>query len=417
MNEYDSSALKKEFIDQGWKNAPPEIADVLIVNTCAVRHHAEHRAISRLVSLARARKGKINMIMGCVAQKNGQKLLDKYPCIDYSVGPGEIDRIFQIVENCESKGAFMDLNRFDGCGLRSYIKKDQLKSFVAISRGCENFCSYCIVPYVRGKLRGRPIYDILDEIKSAIDKGVKEITLLGQNVNSYIDPGSEQNFSDLLEKVNDLSGLARIRYVTNHPKDMDEKLIETIAELPKVCEAIHLPFQSGSSKILKAMNRGYSREDYIELISKITDKMPDAALTTDIIVGFPGESLEDFDQTAELFDSVGFTGAFAFKYSTRPGTVASKMEDDVPENEKIRRLELIIDLIQKNAEEFSKSMVGKEVEVLIEGVSPKNPGQLFGLTRNGRKVIFDGEKALIGKCVKVSIIKAYKWYLNGELIK
>ncbi len=416
MNEYDSAAVERMLRDAGWKPAPENVADLIIVNTCAVREHAEEKAMGRLITLARTYTGRPVGIIGCVAQERGQEILDKCPEIAFAIGPGEIDRIIEIAENHTTRRALLDVNRISGIGLRASLTESVIKSFVAISRGCNNFCSYCVVPYVRGELRGRPMDDVLDEIKSAVEAGVHEITLLGQNVNSYRDPDTGADFAELLRRVNEIEQLLRIRFVTNHPKNMTDGIIAAITDLPKVCEAIHLPVQSGSTRILELMNRGYTREQYLELVRKIRDKMPDVALTTDIITGFSGETEEDFADTVSLFADVGYAGAFAFRFSVRTGTAAAKMEDDVPEKEKIRRLEIIIGMIQEYAERYSQSLVGKTREVLVEGESPENRDILFGLDRGGRKILFRGDKNLRGKLVNVRITNAERWYLEGLMI-
>jgi len=417
MNEYDSAAVARMLENAGWQSSSEEEADFIVVNTCAVRQHAEDRAIGRLLTIAGTYPKKTVGIMGCVAQERGEELLGRYGIIDFAVGPGEIDRIVDIAEGKLPRKALLDVDRIDGCGMMARLEPNSLKAFVAISRGCENFCSYCIVPYVRGRLRGRPIGDIIDEIKRNIALGIKEITLLGQNVNSYIDPSTGADFADLLERVDSIDGIARIRFVTNHPKDMSDKIIGAIAKLPKVCESIHLPAQSGSTKILRSMNRGYTREQYLDLIDRIKDSIPNVALTTDIITGFPGESQKDFDDTVSLYRTVEYISSFAFRYSVRPGTKASTMQDDVPEKVKIDRLNQIIKLGQQLAEEYSISRIGKTVEVLVEGEPARNPGMQAGLDRTGRRVLFHSKNNLRGEIKKVIIERAKRWLLHGELVE
>ena len=414
MNEYDSSAVADMLEKAGWKESAESEADLIIVNTCAVRQAAEDRAIGHLLTLAGTYpKAKVG-VMGCVAQEKGAELLDKYPQIAFAVGPGEIDRIPVAIEKI-SREACLDVDRLSGDGLRAHIADGSMKAFIAISRGCENFCSYCIVPYVRGKLRSRSIEDILDEARLNVQAGIREITLLGQNVNSYLDKKSNSNFAGLLKRMNDIDGLARIRYVTNHPKDMSDEIIDAIAELPKVCEAIHLPVQSGSTRVLRAMNRGYTRVDYLNLVDRIKTRIPDVTLTTDIIAGFPGETDEDFEDTVSLYKTVEYAASFAFRYSIRPGTAAEKLDDDVPEELKISRLERIIDLGQDYAAKYSESLLRKSREVLVEGTSAKNPGMQYGYDRGGRRVLFPSKKDLRGALVNVVIKHADKWFLTGEL--
>ena len=366
MNEYDSSAVSNMLENVGWRASTIEDADLVIVNTCAVRQNAEDRAIGRLLTIAGTYPEKTVGIIGCVAKDKGEELLAKYKRISFAVGPGEIDRIVEIAEGVSTTGNLLSDDRIDGCGLRATVKEGDVKAFVAISRGCENYCSYCIVPYVRGHFRSRPVQDILDEIKHDISLGIKEITLLGQNVNSYFDERTNTNFADLLYQIHKLEDVKRIRFVTNHPKDMSDKIIDAIASLPKVCESIHLPVQSGSTKILRAMNRGYSRTQYLELVDRIKDRIPEVALTTDIITGFPGETSADFDETVSLYETVKYAASFAFRYSVRPKTTASTFPDNVPDRIKIQRLERIIDIGQQLAEVFSNNKLGSIEEILVE---------------------------------------------------
>lgn len=414
MNEYDSAAVADMLEKQGWSKSAENEADLIIVNTCAVRQNAEDRAIGHLLTLAgtypHARVG----IIGCVAQEKGEEILAKYPQIAFAVGPGELDRITDIATNLKRE-SLLDADRMTGNGLRANVREGDMKAFIAISRGCENFCSYCIVPYVRGKLRNRSISDILDEAKSDTALGVREITLLGQNVNSYVDEATGADFSVLLQKMNDIEGLMRIRYVTNHPKDMSDAIIDAIAHLPKVCESIHLPVQSGSTKVLKAMNRGYTRESYLELVAQIREKIPVVTLTTDIITGFPGETERDFDDTITLYESVAYAASFAFRYSVRPGTAAERFNDNVTEELKIARLEKIIALGQDYATKYSQSLVGTTREVLVEGISQKNPSLLYGYDRGGRRILFPGKKSLRGEVLNVIIKNADKWFLTGVI--
>ncbi|MCK5834022.1 tRNA (N6-isopentenyl adenosine(37)-C2)-methylthiotransferase MiaB [bacterium] len=416
MNEYDSAAVANILNEAGWHRSKIEDADIIIVNTCAVRQNAEDRAMGRLLTIAGTYPKKTVGIMGCVAKEKGKEILQRNKHIDFAVGPGEIDRILEIAESEKKESILLEADRLDGCGLRAEIPQNSLKAFVAITRGCENFCSYCIVPYVRGHFRSRPHGDIIDEIKRDIDLGIKEITLLGQNVNSYLDTSSNQDFADLLYKIHRIDGLLRIRFVTNHPKDMSDKIIDAIASLPKVCQSIHLPVQSGSTKVLSAMNRGYTREKYLQLIDKIKDKIPDVALSTDIIAGFPGETDSDFEETITLYKSVAYAGSFAFRYSPRPGTKAAGIPDDVPEKMKIQRLKRIIDLGQELAEKYSKMQVGRIKEVMVEELVNKGIRQCLGFDRSGRRVVFADEGCSLGDILKVKVISAKRWLLFGEAI-
>ncbi len=416
MNEYDSLAVENLLEKDGWESAELEDAQLVIVNTCAVRQNAEERAIGRLLTIAGTYPEKIVGIIGCVAKEKGADLLKKYNKIRFAVGPGEIDRIPEIVSEKRKKQVLLIEDRITGCELRAKTKKDQIKAFISITRGCENYCSYCIVPYVRGKLISRPYDDILDEIKNNIYLGVKEITLLGQNVNSYYDQKNNVDFADLLYKIYENTELLRLRYLTNHPKDMSDKIIEAITNIQIVCESIHLPIQSGSNKILKKMNRGYTIEEYKLLVSKIKNKMNNVALSTDIITGFPGESDADFNDTVSIYHEIKYSSSFSFRYSVRPGTKAAKMHDSVPESIKIERLKEIINIGQEYSNKFSKEQIGKTVEVLVEGRNLRKNSEYIGTDRAGRKVSFKTNIDVEDPIVYVKIYDAQKWLLLGNIV-
>ncbi|MBN2542325.1 tRNA (N6-isopentenyl adenosine(37)-C2)-methylthiotransferase MiaB [bacterium] len=419
MNKYDSELLMGILVDNGYRLVDCERdADVILVNTCSVREHAEKRALGRLrqfVGMKSNKPGLIVGVYGCMAQRYGDEMLKEVPGIDIVAGPDSFPRILEAVRNAESSAQICTtLGDFDGEGWRPYRKTNSLSGWCAITRGCNNYCSYCIVPYVRGHERSRPLDDIIREVESAVQQGVREITLLGQNVNSYFD--GEHDFADLLKAANDIEGLWRIRFATSHPKDFSDKLISAMRELPKVCEHVHLPVQAGSNRILKLMNRGYSREDYLELVDKIKDNVNGVALTTDLLTGFPTENEEDFEQTLDLMKSVKYSGAFTFKYSPRPGTKAAEMENDVPEKTKISRLEQMIKVQQESAAEFSRNLVGTTQEVMFEENSPKNPRNMRGRARNGKIVEVTGEGIKKGDVWTVKINDAQTWVLFGEKI-
>ena len=420
MNQFDSSALRSYLESRGhiWTD-DLHSADFIVVNTCAVREHAQNRALGRveeLVSMKRQNPALKIGIMGCVAQELGEELFDKIPKLDFVVGTDQIPVIAQIADGKIEGGTFVQTQQdFRGLDVNAHIDSGQVSAFVTIMRGCDNFCSYCIVPYVRGRERSLPPEKILAEIENAIANGVKEITLLGQNVNSYNYDGID--FPELLEMVANIDNLARIRFVTNHPKDFSEKLLDVLEKYrDKIPPAFHLPIQSGSDKILSAMNRKYTSEQYFDIIAKIYERFPDAAISTDIIVGFPGESEDDFSATISAMRRARFSGTFSFRYSVRRGTAAAKFPDDVPEDVKIARLRKVIDEGLSLAQEYSRNLIGTVQNVLVQGKSLKNPGKLRATAPSGRTVLIDENSAQIGEIIPVKITDAKTWILFGERI-
>ena len=343
---------------------------------------------------------------------------EEFPFIDLVVGTRDFVNIPHLVEQVRASGnqivAISNIHHPLELGVPHTIQKHPVRAEVTIIYGCNNFCSYCIVPYVRGREQSRPPEEILAEINSLVEQGYREIILLGQNVNAYNYNGVD--FAGLLVRVNSIDGLWRIRFVTSHPKDTTPHLIETIASLDKVCENLHLPVQSGSNKILKRMNRKYTREYYLELIERVRARIPDAAISTDIIVGFPGETEDDFEQTLELVERVGFDSAFTFMYTPRPYTKASlEFEDDVPLAIKKERRKRLIELQIENSLKKNRALIGTKQEVLVEKSGRKGGNQLLGRTRGDKIVAFDGEKTMIGKLVNVKITDAFPHTLFGEI--
>ena len=410
MNIYDSKVIERRLIELGHTRANSlDDAEFVIVNTCSVREHAEKRALGQIRQIASQKKRrKLTLIViGCMATRLGDKLISEYGA-DYSIGA---DKLWQIEEIITGK-KLTPPDLFTGLGTPPETGKKPI-SYVAISRGCSNFCSYCIVPYVRGPLRHRKPDEIIREIELLASEGVREITLIGQNVNSY--RYGEIEFAELLKMVSSIEGIERIRFTTNHPKDLSDSVIEAISSLPKVAHHIHLPVQSGSNRILELMRRGYSREDYIALVEKLYKSVPDIHITTDVMVGFPTESIDDFEQTVKLYREVGFAGGFFFYYSVRPGTAASRMRDDVTYKEKIRRLNILINIGQELAEKKSEELIGTAQEVLVEEKPVEKPKELKGRISCGRVTTFEGEKDLIGRIVPVRIIAASIWNLRGKI--
>jgi len=421
MNRYDSSALRRflESREHIWTISPGD-ADFIVVNTCAVRQHAENRALGRLREFVGMKKKKPGLrvgIMGCVAQELGEKLNERLPGLDFIIGTDSLPIIAKIIEGEKACGTYIDVfPDFTGLQSPAHIETGQVSAFVTIMRGCNNYCSYCIVPYVRGCERSLPVKSIIEEIRRAVDCGVKEITLLGQNVNSY-NTGS-MNFPALLDKAANIEGIERIRFVTNHPKDFSQELIEVVKRYPgKIPPAFHLPLQSGSDRILEAMNRKYTIYKYMSIIERIYKEVPDAAISTDIITGFPGESDSDFIRTIDSMKKARFAGTFAFRYSTRPGTAAAGFDDDVPETIKKERLRKVIDLGIELAGKFSQNLVGAVQRTLVEGRAERNPGMLRTTAPSGRTVLIPDGSAEIGEIIPVAIEKAKTWVLLGKRLE
>ncbi len=403
-----------------------EEADFIIYNTCAVRENAELKVYGNLGALKhlKARKsGVILAVCGCMMQQESVKeeIRRKYKHIDIVFGTHSLYRFPQILASCifEEKRVF-DVLESDGAiaeGLPAKRAKSPC-AWVSVMYGCNNFCSYCIVPYVRGRERSRNKEDILSEVKECVKNGAKEVTLLGQNVNSYGNDLSEDiDFADLLTLVCTVEGLERVRFMTSHPKDISDKLIGTMAREEKICKQLHLPIQAGNNRVLKAMNRRYTREEYMEKMKKIKEKMPGIALTTDIIVGFPGETNEEFKDTLEVLKEVRYDSIFSFIYSKRPGTPASVMEDAISPEDKKRNFDMLLAVQDEISKEKNLALLGKRVKVLTEGVSKNNPNALMGRTEGGKTVNFEGDKSLIGSFVMVEIIDAKTWSLQGRICK
>jgi len=422
MNEHDSERMagilkSKEYVQA----SDAATADVIILNTCSIREKAEQKFYSelgRLRSLKQDRPGLTIAVAGCIAQQEGRNILSRAPYVDMILGPSDVEKVSEV-----SKFANTWINPIvEIKGDPDYHRKqiptertDRLKAWVSIMYGCNNFCTYCIVPYLRGRERSRPPADVVNEVRALAEQGYKEVTLLGQNVNSYGHGGQDAtDFPGLLALVNKVPGIERIRFVTSHPRDLSEDLIIALRDLPKVCESLHLPVQSGADPILAAMNRKYTRADYLARIQRLRAAVPRIALTSDIIVGFPGETEEDFTQTLQMLRDVEYDAVFAFKYSKRPGTAALKLSDHVPDDIKEARLAQVLDLQKEISRRKNVAAVGMTFEVLVDGNSKKG-GKLTGRTRGNKAVNFDGLDSLIGTLVMVRITDAGDNSLSGEL--
>ncbi len=423
MNEYDSEILAGLLKENHYElTASPGEADLILLNTCYVREKVKHKIYSKLGELKKLKEKNPDLILGvcgCLAQKEPRETLHQAPYLDFVLGTFGFSQLPWVLEKVrENHRKIIRVQEEETIpeGL-SKLRQSRFTAYVPVIRGCNNFCSYCNVPYVRGRERSRLPGDILKEIKELSRQGYKEVTLLGQNVNSYgKDLSDHQDFADLLVQVNQVEGIRRIRFTTSHPKDLSDKLIDQMAHLDKVCEHLHLPLQSGSNRILSRMRRGYTGEEYQNRVKDLREAVPGIGLTTDIIVGFPGESEADFQETLGMVKGIGFDGAFTFRYSRLPGTEAAEFDYQVPEEMKKERLRKLIDLQQKITLEKNSGLVGSEFEVMVEGVSKKSPQQLQGRTRNNKIVIFEASKELIGDFTWVRILEAGCWALKGNTL-
>ncbi|MBY6898069.1 tRNA (N6-isopentenyl adenosine(37)-C2)-methylthiotransferase MiaB [Clostridium botulinum] len=426
MNEEDSEKLSGMLKKEGYiRTEERENADVIIFNTCCVRENAELKVYGNLGILKGLKSKNPNLIIavtGCMMQQKGMAeiIKKKFPFVDIIIGTHNLHNFPNYLNEVKKKDtSVLKIQEKEDSIIENMPidRKNSMKAFVTIMYGCNNFCTYCIVPYVRGRERSRTPENIEAEIKKLISEGYKEITLLGQNVNSYgKDLEPNVTFAELLKRVNNIEGLERVRFMTSHPKDLTDDVIEAIAKCDKLCEQIHLPVQSGSSEILKKMNRHYDREKYLDVVSKIKKLIPNVALSTDIIVGFPGETEKDFEETLSLVKEVEYDSAFTFLYSIRKGTPAAKFEDQVPEDVKHKRFNRLVEVVNEISAKKNKAYEGKIEEVLVEGTSKNDENKLMGRTRTGKLVNFIGDKDSIGELVNVKIIKANSFSLTGEEI-
>ena len=468
MNERDSETISALLSQEGMEEvADPTLADVIVVNTCAVRETAENKVWSRLGKLSGIRKGgrpPVIVLAGCMAQipENVERIRKRFPAVKVVAGPGNIHKIPGLLEQVRLAGSAAD--RTSGGPLSTAIAVSPprtgapagasrhestqvlpeglprkpvpgVTAYVTIMYGCDNFCSYCVVPFVRGPQVSRPLQAILDEVKDLADKGCREVTLLGQNVNAYgQDLGDVQGFSRLLRELDRIDGIQRIRFMTSHPRDFTRDMVDAVAGCSKVCEHFHLPLQAGSNRILKLMNRGYTREDYIALVEYIRAVVPHAGITTDIIVGFPSETEDDFQDTLDVVRRARFDGAFTFVFSPRRGTAAAKMKEQVPKEVKSRRMQELVAVQSEITKEKSRDLIGSEVEILVESPDDEIPCAVRGRTRTGKMVIALPETgnpemrnlrtgngassasvARVGDLVRVRVEEAGTWYLKGPV--
>jgi tRNA-2-methylthio-N6-dimethylallyladenosine synthase len=422
MNEHDSERMTGILEEQGCASvADAGRADMIILNTCSIREKAEQKFFSelgRLKSLKAENPGLKIVVAGCIAQQEGAGILLRAPYVDMVFGPSDISRLPSLIEQQRSgRKALVNIDGDPDYHRKRLpaARKDRLKAWVSIMYGCDNFCSYCVVPYLRGRERSRIPEEITSEVRELGRRGYKEVTLLGQNVNSY-GKGLEKvvDFSALLRSINEIPFIERIRFVTSHPRDLSEKLINAIRELPKVCEAIHLPVQSGSNSILTLMNRRYTREDYLDKVKRLRDAVPSIALTTDVIAGFPGETEQDFEMTMQLLSEIRYDGIFAFKYSKRPGTSAVGLAGHFDEEIKENRLDRILALQREITIQKNRELIGTTQEILLDGRSKKGD-MVTGRTRGNKTVNVSANPSLIGDLVSVKITAAGMNSLTGQL--
>lgn len=435
MNQADSGIVAKVLKENNFNLVSTDKqADVILINTCAVRDNAEKRIHNRVHDLQSLKKKKPYLqigILGCMAERLKDSLV-KEDKVDIVAGPDSYRKIADLIDNATKQY----MQKYDEESLRQRVdvelskeetyediipielNTDGISAFISIMRGCENFCSYCVVPYTRGRERSRSYQSIVEQAENLFLQGYKDITLLGQNVNSYIyeENGEKINFAKLIEKVAQVNPLLRVRFATSHPKDISEELIDTIAKYDNICKYIHLPVQSGSNRMLEKMNRKYTVEDYKQKIEMIRKKIPDCALSTDVIAGFCSETIEDHRATMDVMSWVGYDSAYMFKYSERPGTLAAKkFDDDVSEEEKIRRLNEIIDLQRELSLQSNRKDIGKTFEVLVEGMSKRDENKYFGRTSQNKVVIFDKQNTRKGDYIKVKIDDCTSATLFGSI--
>lgn len=418
-NELDSERIAGLLASQGYQAAEAlEEADLIILNTCSIREKAEQKVYSQLGKLQILKRQKAGLVLGlsgCLAQQEGERLKKRFPYLDLVAGPQDIGRIPALLAQARGEESYLPFGNEDWHGIEP-CRESRIKAWVGIMEGCDNFCSYCVVPYTRGRERSRPPEDVLLEIEGLLTRGYREITLLGQNVNSYgkgLRP--PVTFPELLYRIETLvGGRLWVRFATSHPRDLTPQLVEALAELGSLCEHLHLPIQSGSTRVLRLMNRGYTREDYLARVNLVRSRVPKISITTDIIVGFPGETEGDFQDTLSLLQEARFDNAFSFKYSPRPRTAAAAFPDQLPEGLKSSRLQGVQRLQAQISLEKNRALLGKEVEVLVEGEGER--GFLTGRMRQNKIVHFQGSGQKAGGLVLVRLEEAFPYHLKGRVV-
>jgi tRNA-2-methylthio-N6-dimethylallyladenosine synthase len=418
MNQHDSELIEGQLRSGGLRRAGNvEAADLVILNTCSVRERPTQKIMSRIGVLEKLARPPVIGVCGCVAQQEGASLLKRSKTVGFVLGPGEISQIGEAVRGVE-RGARPVLTGFDAereHNFTTVFRKSSTRGMVTVVEGCNEFCTFCIVPYTRGREVSRAMADVLREVRSLAGSGLKEVELLGQTINAYRCPQTDSDFADLLEAVAGVSGIERVRYITSHPRHFDDRLIDVLASNPNVSRYLHLPFQAGADKVLKRMHRGYTRAQYIDLIERLRASVPDINVSTDVIVGFPGETDDDFGQTLELLEQMRFGQVFAFAFSPRPGTPAAKYEEQVSEDDKKDRLHRLFELTEQISRELNKQLIGSTVSILIDGDSRLDPEDWQGRGEDNRVVNFPKTGVeTIGDVVGVRIRKAGAHSLVGD---
>lgn len=428
MNEYDSEKMADVLNQQGpvELTSNPDEADIILFNTCSVREKAQEKVFSDLGRVRHLKQQNPNLVIGvggCVASQEGKAIVERAPFVDVVFGPQTLHRLPELIKQRRNSGrsqvdtSFPEIEKFDHL---PPARIDGSTAFVSIMEGCSKYCSFCVVPYTRGAEVSRPFEDVLIEVADLADQGVKEVTLLGQNVNAYRGPMQDSadiaDFAMLLEYVHDIPGIERIRYTTSHPKEMTTRLIEAHGKLPKLVPFLHLPVQAGSDRVLAAMKRGYTSLEFKSIVRRLRAARPGITLSSDFIVGFPGETEEDFQKTLQLIQDVGFDTSFSFVYSRRPGTPAADLEDTTSKEEKFERLHRLQALINEQATAIGEAMVGTEQRVLVERLSRRDESEVMGRTENNRIVNFPANSRLIGQMVTVRITQAMTNTLRGEMV-
>jgi tRNA-2-methylthio-N6-dimethylallyladenosine synthase len=424
MNDHDTERMFAVLEAHQFNQvATAEEADVVIINSCSVREKPVHKVLSEIGTLKPMKLKRPHLkigVGGCVGQQEGKALLKKNPLIDFVFGTSVIDSLPEIlrqVRDERKKVTMTDMNHRESYSINTLVRNPKISSFVTITKGCDNFCSFCIVPFTRGREKSRLLSELVADVQNLVKRGVKEVTLLGQNVNSYTSPDNAGGFTDLLRAVCDGTDIERVRFTTSHPKDFNDDVISVLVKYQnKLGHYLHLPVQSGSSRILDAMNRGYTREEYIEKVDRLKKALPEVSLSTDIIVGFPGETDEDFKETLSLLKEIRYENVYGFKYSARPFTKALKFKEHLSEAEKDSRLQELIEFQDTLGPEFCAKYDGRVLSVLVEGPSRTKKEVLTGRTTHNKVVNFLGGESLIGKIVNVKIIKALPFSLRGEIV-
>ncbi|MES2039129.1 MAG: tRNA (N6-isopentenyl adenosine(37)-C2)-methylthiotransferase MiaB [Pseudomonadota bacterium] len=428
MNEYDSDKMADilNANDGMVQTDNPDDADVILLNTCSVREKASEKVFSDLGRLRELKRKKPELLIGvggCVASQEGDAIIKRAPYVDVVFGPQTLHRLPQLIDARRTSGrsqvdiSFPEIEKFDHM---PPARVEGASAYVSIMEGCSKYCSYCVVPYTRGEEVSRPFDDVLAEVAGLAEQGVKEISLLGQNVNAYrgiMEDGEIADFALLIEYIAEFPQIERIRFVTSHPKEFTQRLIDCYAKVPKLVNHLYLPAQHGSDRILSAMKRGYTAIEYKSVLRRLRLVRPDISVSSDFIVGFPGETDEDFDALMKLINDIGFDNSFSFIFSPRPGTPAANLTDDTPAELKLRRLQHLQSVIDANTKKYSNAMIGTVQRILVEGPSVKDPNELQGRTENNRVVNFAGSKDLVGTLVNTRITESYNYSLRGELVE